>query len=209
MLEFTYLAFDIADKYRNPVMILGDGILGQMMEPVEVNRVKQKTFDELPKKSWALTGCKGRKPQSIKSLLLKDGALEEWNKTLQAKFRTIERKEVRCEEYKTKDAKVIVVAYGTTSRIARASVDELRKKNIKVGLIRPITLWPFPHKAIRRHADKKVKFVVVEMSAGQMVEDVRLAVQDDKRVSFYGRMGGGVPTKEEVTKSILKAKNKK
>ena len=209
MLEFTYLAFDIADKYRNPVMILGDGILGQMMEPVEVNRVRQKTFDELPKKNWALTGCKGRKPQSIKSLLLKDGALEEWNKTLQAKFRMIEKKEVKCEEYKTKDAKVIVVAYGTTSRIARASVDELRKKNIKVGLIRPITLWPFPHKAIRRHADKKVKFVVVEMSAGQMVEDVRLAVQDDKRVSFYGRMGGGVPTKEEVTKSILKAKNKK
>jgi len=200
MFDFTYEAFALADKYRNPVMVLADGMLGQMMEPVE--------FDEdikpsgMVKKPWAMTGAKGRPAQSVKSLFLADGMLEELNIRLQKKFRLIEKNEIRYENYQTKDADIVFVAYGTIGRMARACVDDLRDKGIKAGLMRPVTLWPFPYDEIKRLAKGGTKFFVTEMSAGQMVEDVRLAVQDDERIYFYGRMGGGIPTPEEINASL-------
>ncbi len=200
MFDFTYEAFALADKYRTQVMILADGMLGQMMEPLEFEEnIKPSGIVEKP---WALTGAKGREAQSIKSLYLGDRALERHNEKLQEKYRQIEEKETRVETYKTEDAEIIIVAYGTMGRFGRASVDRLREQGVKAGLVRPITLWPFPHKVISRLAAKSAKFLTVEMSAGQMVEDVRLAVQDDSRVSFYGRMGGGVPSEEEIVGEV-------
>ena len=182
-------------------MVLADGMLGQMMEPLEFDeKIKPaKTF----KKPWALTGAKGRPAQSLKSLFLKEGVLEDLNRKLQEKYRKIEKEETKVESYKCTDADIIIVAYGTMGRIARSCADRLRKSGKKVGLIRPITLWPFPYEEIKKAAKKKCKFLVVEMSAGQMVEDVRLAVQDDKRIAFYGRTGGGIPTAEEIIKNIM------
>jgi len=202
MFDFTRMAFDIADKYRNTVIVLGDGILGQMMEPMKIN---PKPIN--PKaKPWALTGCKGRKPNMIRSLLLKEGALEELNRKLQKKYDLIKKNETRFEKYKTEDAEIIIVAYGTSSRISRASVNSLRKNKVKAGLFRPISLWPFPYHALKSQDKGKTKFLVVEMSAGQMVEDVRLAIQDDKRIYFYGRTGGGVPTEEEIIEKAVSCK---
>ncbi|MFH1867838.1 MAG: 3-methyl-2-oxobutanoate dehydrogenase subunit VorB [Candidatus Omnitrophota bacterium] len=197
--ELTMLSFDLADLYRTPVMILADGLLGQMMEAVLVHS-SQLIVDrkKLPIKSWALTGAKGRKPRKIRSLLLKPGELEELNNVLQATYKDIGKKEVRFESLYCEDAELIVVAYGTTSRIAKESVKGLRKKGKRVGLFRPITLWPFPEKALNEYAKKTKKFLVAEMSAGQMIEDVRLAVGREAEVSFYGKMGGTVPTKEEI-----------
>ena len=204
MFDFTYDAFPLADKYRIPVMILADGMLGQMVEPLEFDDEIQPAG--IIDKPWALTGAVGREPQSIKSLLLEEGALEELNDRLQGVYRKIEKKEKRCETYKTEDAEIILVAYGTVGRIAGSCVDMLREEGEKVGLVRPITLWPFPYEEIEKPAKKNCKFLVVEMSAGQMVEDVRLAVQDDKRVSFYGRTGGGIPEEEVIVEKIRKLK---
>ncbi|RKY41813.1 MAG: 3-methyl-2-oxobutanoate dehydrogenase subunit beta [Candidatus Makaraimicrobium thalassicum] len=202
MFGLTYKAFELADKYRNPVMVLADGILGQMMEPLEFEEgIKPSGIVDKP---WAMTGAKGRKAGSVKSLYLGEGVLEKHNDKLQGKYRRAANEEIRFEEYKTADAGIIVVAYGTVSRIARACVDSLRQEGIKAGLIRPITLWPFPSAGISRYAEKKVKFLVVEMSAGQMVEDVRLAVQDDARVFFYGRTGGEVPSQDEIFRKAAK-----
>lgn len=210
LLDFTYLAFDLADKYRNPSFILGDGLLGQMMEPIQLTTIpvrrsfseggdyKPQTID----KPWALTGCKGRKPNIIKSLILAEGALEEHNKRLQEKFNRIRENEVRAETFHLKDSDIVLVAYGSVARIARASMELARSKGLKVGLIRPITLWPFPEDMISQAADKVKKFLVVEMSAGQMVEDVKLAVSGKAKVDFYGRMGGGVPGEEEILERI-------
>jgi 2-oxoglutarate ferredoxin oxidoreductase subunit alpha len=196
LLDYTALAFDLADKYRNPVLILGDGLLGQMMEPVSLKGDGYKPrFVEKP---WALTGCAGRKPNTIRSLILADGALEEHNKNLQAKYLQIRESEVRAETIGVKDADIIVVAYGSVARISRAAVAYARQEGLRVGLIRPITLWPFPEKIIAEAAATCKKFLVVEMSAGQMVEDVRLVVNGAARVDFYGRMGGGIPTEEEI-----------
>jgi len=195
MFDLTYEAFALSDKYRNPAMILADGMLGQMMEPLE--------FDEnikpsgVVKKDWAMTGAKGRASGSIKSLLLGERALEEHNEKLQAKY-ALMAEELRYEEYKTRGADVVIVAYGTVGRIARGCVDRLAGQGVKAGLLRPITLWPFPYDRLRELAAKGSRFLTVEMSSGQMVEDVRLAVQDDSRVSFYGRMAGGVPSEEEI-----------
>lgn len=200
LLDHTYLAFELADKYRNPVFILGDGLLGQMMEPVQI-----KTEDEMPKppdKPWALTGCAGRKPRIIKSLLLGEGALEEHNKRLQEKFGRIKEAETRSQTFYTKDSDIILVAYGSVARMAKAAMETARAKGMKVGMIRPTTLWPFPDKVIEEAAGRARKFLVVEMSAGQMVEDVRLAVNGRVSVEFYGRMGGGVPTEEEILERI-------
>ncbi|MBL7158199.1 MAG: 3-methyl-2-oxobutanoate dehydrogenase subunit VorB [Candidatus Omnitrophica bacterium] len=198
MFDFTYASFNLADKYRNPVMILGDGILGQMMEPIQVAGYRPQAAGS--KKPWALTGCKGRKPNVIRSLLLKEGALEEFNRKLEKKYSLINKNELRFEKYKTEDAKIVIVAYGTSSRIARACVNRLRNDKIKAGLFRPISLWPFPYKALKALDKGKTRFLTVEMSAGQMLEDVRLAVQCDKRVRFYGRTGGGVPREEDIIK---------
>ena len=198
MFDFTYEAFDIADKYRNPVMILSDGALGQMMEPALVDR-KDKTKGK-KEKNWILNGCKARKPRVIRSLYLKDGELEDRNKDLQKKFDKMRKNEVKFERYKTNDAKFIIVAYGTSARIARSSCDELRKRGKKAGLFRPISLWPFPYEQLEGLDKGKTKFIVVEMSAGQMVEDVKLAIQDRKRVYFHGRMGGGIPDEKDIVR---------
>ncbi len=207
MFEFTYEAFPLADKYRNAVMVLADGILGQMMEPIEIDtELKPCGIVEKP---WAMTGAKARPGRKIRSLYLNDNDLEIVNIRLQGKYKTISENEVRAEEYKTEDADVIFVAYGTSSRVARVCVDILRGEKVKAGLIRPITLWPFPSGLISGYAGKGKKFFVLEMSSGQMVEDVRLAVQDDSRVGFFGRMGGAVVEEDEVVREVEKFIGKK
>jgi len=198
--DFMEIAFDLADKYRNPVIILGDGMLGQMMEPLVV-KSKIKNQKSKLKKTWALTGCKNRKPNIIRSLFLKEGALEELNKKLQNKYNEIRAKEIRCETFNLKEAKIILVAYGTTARIAKGACVKFKK--YKLGLIRPITLWPFPEQIIKNATKETKAALVVEMSAGQMLEDVKLAVEGKIPVEFFGRMGGGVPTEEEIIKKVI------
>ena len=200
LLDHTYLAFDLADKYRNPVFILGDGLIGQMMEPIEIRA----TSDErrATSKPWALTGCRGRKPNIIKSLILAEGALEEHNKKLQEKFNAMKSVETRAVTHNIKDSDIILVAYGSVARIAKAAMEKARARNLKVGLIRPVTLWPFPDKLIGEACARTKKFLVVEMSSGQMVEDVRLAVNGRADVEFYGRMGGGIPSEDEILQRI-------
>ncbi len=199
MVDCMPLAFDLADQYRMPTMILADGILGQMMEPVVV---EPKPRRKLPAKDWALTGAEGRKQNIVRSLWLADGALEEHNKKLQAKYREIEKKEVLCEEYRLEDAEIVVVAYGIVARISRAAVDNAREEGIPAGLIRPITLWPFPSDQTSRAAEQSRIFLTVEMSSGQMLQDVQLAVAGKAPVLFHGRMGGGVPTVDELLGKI-------
>ncbi len=201
LLDYTFLAFDMADKYRNPVLILGDGLLGQMMEPVNIIRDNYKPH--ITEKPWALTGCKGRKPNIVRSFFLGEGALEEHNKRLQEKYRTIVNSEVRAQTFSLKDSEIVLVAYGSVARTARGAMERARAKGIKAGLIRPISLWPFPSKIIKDASSERVKkFLVIEMSSGQMVEDVMLAVNGKSEVDFYGRMGGGIPSEEEVLAKI-------
>lgn len=199
MYEMAYDSFDLAEKYRTPVMILSDGIIGQMMEPVEFNRKERKEF---PKKDWALDGCKGREPRSLQSLLMKDGALEQHNLDLQKKYEIIKKNEVKYETYEVEDADIIIVAYGVSSRISKNAVKQARQQGIKVGIIRPITLWPFPTEIIQKYAKSNVKFLTVELCLGQMVEDVRLAVNGATSVDFLGRAGGGVITVKAVLDKI-------
>ncbi|MCJ7673649.1 MAG: 3-methyl-2-oxobutanoate dehydrogenase subunit VorB [Sedimentisphaerales bacterium] len=193
------LAFDLADQYRMTVLILADGILGQMMEPVVLQK---KLRRELPAKDWALTGAKDRSQNIVRSLWLQEGVLEQLNYKLQAKYRQVQKNEVICEQYALEDAEIVVVAYGIAARIVRGAVNKARQEGIKAGWIRPVTLWPFPAEQISRAADEFRIFLVVEMSCGQMVEDVRLAVAGKTPVLFYGRPGGGVPTVEEILDKI-------
>jgi len=193
------LAFDLADQYRMPAMILADGILGQMMEPLTLN---PKPRRKLPPKDWALTGAKDREQNIVRSLWLAEGALEEHNKKLQARYREIEKNEVLCEEYLLDDAEIVIIAYGVVARIARAAVDRAREEGIPVGMIRPITLWPFPSEQISRAAEQFRLFLTVEMSSGQMLQDVQLAVAGKAPVLFHGRMGGGVPSVDELLGKI-------
>jgi 2-oxoglutarate ferredoxin oxidoreductase subunit alpha len=203
LVDVTVLAFDLADKYRNPVAILGDGLLGQTMEPVRFPAMRNDLPSE--QKEWALTGARGRAKRIITSLELSPEALEAHNLKLQAKFAEMKRNEARWEEYRCEDAELVVVAYGTAARIARAAVDAARSLGHAVGLFRPITVWPFPAQVLGRLVDRGVtRFLDVEMSAGQMVEDVQLAVLGRGQVHFYGRTGGMVPTPREVLGVILK-----
>lgn len=192
-------AFDLADKYRNPAMILADGIIGQMMEPVIFPETKHQEFD----KSWATTGRRGKRPQNIvKSLLLDPEQLEKWNWELKDKYDTIRENEQLAEEFLTEDAEYLIAAYGTTARICRTSIQMLRDEGYKVGLLRPISLFPFPDKYFSKYIDR-VKFIFnVEMSTGQMIEDVRLATLCRVPVHFYGRTGGMVPSPEEIAKKF-------
>jgi 2-oxoglutarate ferredoxin oxidoreductase subunit alpha len=196
-------AFDVADYYRNPVMIMGDGMLGQMMEPVEF---KKKSGRSLPsKETWEANGLNGREEHHvINSLYLKPDELENHNKKLQKKYAEIKKNEVRYETYNCdKDVDIVIVAYGTVARICKNSIKMLQKEGINVGLIRPITLWPFPTNAFEEVIDKtKNGFISVELSEGQMVQDVALAVNGRKPVHFYGRSGGMVPTPAEIAKKI-------
>jgi len=208
--DIMALAFNLADKYRMSVIILGDGMLGQMMEPLIIKAgspappAGRRKPEAKIRKPWALTGCQGRPPNVIKSFYLKEGDLEKFNLLLQKKYKAIQEKEQRYEGVFLDDARVIVVAYGTMARIAKSAVRRLREKGERIGLLRPITLWPFPQQAFRGfHKQKKrVKFLVIEMSYGQMLEDVKLALDGCARVEFLGRAGGGIPTEEEIIKSI-------
>ncbi len=198
--DFMFLAFDLADKYRIPAIILGDGMLGQMMEPLQTKSQKSKVKNY--NKPWALTGCKGRNPNIVKSFYMVEGDLEKANLLLQRKYKAIQRKEERFEGIFLKDAKIILVAYGTMARIAKSAVNTLRKNGKKIGLIRPVTLWPFPGSAFAAGLKPNVKYLVVEMSYGQMLEDVKLTLNGKSKVEFLGRSGGGVPTEEDIIKKV-------
>lgn len=202
--DLTQEAFDLADLYRMPVMIMGDGMIGQMMEPVEFREVPKR---ELPEKTWATTGAKGkRKPNVINSLFIDPQLCEDHNIKLFKKYDEIAAKETKVEEYNLEGAEIVFVAYGTTSRIVKNAITALGKEGIKAGLVRPITLWPFPSEAIEKAASmESVKAVLtVEMSMGQMVEDVKLAVNGKKPVHFYGRTGGMIPTPAAIVENAKK-----
>lgn len=194
-------AFDLADKYRNPVMILGDGTLGQMMEPVEF-KLPAVTVNQLPEKPWATTGAKGRKPNIVNSLYLQNDELEAANLRLKAKYDLMRRDEPRLEMINCDDADIILVAYGTTSRICRGAARLASEAGIKVGIARPVTLFPFPERSLCELAALGVPMLVVELSLGQMVEDVRLAVNGGCPVFFYGRVGGTLPTPREILEKV-------
>ncbi len=202
--ELTQQAFDLADKYRNPVLVLGDGLIGQMMEPVEMPEYVK---PELPEKTWAATGWtpdSDRERAIINSLYIDPNVLEKHNRKLYEKYAVMEQTECRWQEEMTEDADYVMVAYGTTARICRSAMRKLRDKGIKVGLIRPVTLWPFPNAPIQAAAKHAKAFLTVEMSMGQMVDDVRLAVDGEKPVAFYGRTGGVVPTVREIMDEVEK-----
>jgi 2-oxoglutarate ferredoxin oxidoreductase subunit alpha len=198
--DLTGLAFELADQYRTPAIILGDGLLGQMMEPLAI-KPRAESREPRAEKPWALTGCKGRKANVVKSFYLKEGDLEKFNLKLQSKYKKIQQKEERWEELFLSDAKIVLVAYGSMARIAKSAAKALRKKGKQVGLIRPISLWPFPKKAF---AKPKKKYLVIEMSYGQMLEDVQLAVNCRAKVAFLGRSGGGVPSEQEIIAKVNK-----
>ena len=201
IVDLTKDAFDIADRYRTPVILMGDGMLGQMMEPVEFKEIGDKVQ---PEKSWATTGTRGDGgPRIITSLELNAEGLELRNQHLQRKFAEIKKNEVKYETYLTDDADYIIVAYGTVARIAMNAIKKAREEGYKIGLIRPISLWPFPQKPFEETRERVKGYISVEMSAGQMVEDVRLAVNGRSPVGFYGRTGGVVPTQEEIYTKIL------
>jgi 2-oxoglutarate ferredoxin oxidoreductase subunit alpha len=199
LMDLTITAFDLADVYRNPVMILGDAILGQMMEPVIPG--KREDLD-LPPKTWATTGAKNRPKNVITSLILDPAKLEQHNLNLKEKYEKIARNEVRYRTYMAEDSETLIVAYGTCARIAQAAIDMARERGLRVGLFRPITLWPFPYDALRQTAEDSLRVLTVEMSLGQMVEDVRLAILGTKPVHFYGRTGGMTPTPREILNEI-------
>jgi len=200
MVDFVPLSFDLAFKYRNPVMILADGALGQMMEKVEL-------FEPIPRKTtiepWATVGkSKDRERNIITSLHIEPEKMEQINLHLQKKYKEIEKNEVRFEMINCDDAEIVLVAFGLVARICSKAADLARQKGIKVGLFRPITLFPFPYQQLNDLADKVKNFLVVEMNAGQMLEDVRLAVNGKTPIEFHGRMGGIVPSPDEILQKI-------
>ncbi len=197
--ELTMLAFDKSDEYRNPAMILADGILGQMMEPFYPTPYAEPA---LPEKTWALTGCRGRKPNVLKSLYMGEGELEMRNNMLQEKYRKMKEKEVRFDTADIEDPDLVVVAFGIAARIALSAVRRLRQEGLRVGLFRPITLFPFPERELHSLAGSGREFLTIELNAGQMVEDVRLAINGLSEVHFYGRPGGAIMTPEEVQEKI-------
>ena len=202
MVDLVSDAFDTADKYRVPAMILADGMIGQMMEPVVLPENKDKTPVEKP---WAACGHKGeRKHNIVNSLYLKPDNLEKLINERYERYEIIKANEQRAEEYLVDDADLVLVAYGASSRVVRSAVNMAREMGLKVGMVRPISLWPFPTDAIKKAADTAKSLLVVEMSMGQMVDDVKLAINCCKPVHFYGRTGGIIPTPKEVLGEIQK-----
>jgi 2-oxoglutarate ferredoxin oxidoreductase subunit alpha len=193
-MDLMATAFELAEEYRTPVMLVADGILGQAMEPVDLRfrTPERHAFD------WALTGAAGRPARIIKSIDLDPEVLERRNLALQHKYREIARHETRWEGWQLDDAEFAIVAYGTAARVARSAIVQAREKGIRAGLFRPITLWPFPERELARLSGHLHGILTVELSSGQMVEDVRLAVEGRCPVAFHGRMGGLVPTPHEV-----------
>lgn len=205
MADFVVLGFDLAFKYRNPVMILSDGIIGQMMErvvlPPQQDRLTEAEIEaNCP---WATTGKKSHRKQNvITTLELDSETMEDNNIRFQEKYRVLQEKEVRYEEFYVEDADYMIVAFGSCARICHKAVEMAREEGIKVGLLRPITLFPFPVDQLAAHAETKKGFLTVEMNAGQMVEDVRLSVNGKKPVEFFGRLGGIVPSPDEVVSAL-------
>ena len=204
--DFTYLAFDLADKYRVPAMILADGMIGQLMEPVELPPMR--ALSDIPKKEWATDGRFGEKRRVLNSLIIKPEELEPHVNAMQKTYEEIAKAEKRAEKYMTEDAEIVITAYGTPARIALTALETLRAEGLKVGLFRPITLWPFPEEALRKlsKADHVKAFVDVEMSStGQMIDDVRLSVEGRKPIHYLGHAGGVMPTVEEMVEAAKKA----
>jgi len=203
--EFIMMAFDLTEFYRNPVMILTDGFMGQMMEAVEFKKVKL-GYDIPDVKEWAVGYMAQRgKRTLLKSLSLDPEVLEQHNQKLQKKYRLMEEKDVRFESANVDDAEIVIAAYGTTARIAKSAVKKLRDQGIKAGIIRPQSLYPFPYKPFSELPESVKHVLVVEMSCGQMVEDVELGVSRKVPVSFYGRCGGMAPSVEEIEQAAKKA----
>ncbi len=203
--DFVRLAFDIADQYRNPVMVLADGMIGQMMEAVEWGEMEKR---ELPAKTWATTGTKcEREHNVINSLYIQPELCADHNEHLEQKYQTLAANEVRYEEFDVEGCEVLFAAYGTTSRICRAAMKMLADEGIKAGLFRPVTLWPYPYEALKKAASQdSVKCVVdVELSMGQMIDDVKIALEGAKPISFIGKAGGIVPTPRDVAEAAKKA----
>lgn len=198
MCDLTVLAFDLAEKYLTPVYVFADAYIGQMMEPV--------TFPEklgkVERKPWALYADKASKHNLITSIIMSCEGLEEVNIALQKKYAEIEKSETRCQEYRTEDAALLLTAYGISSRLCQSTVDKLREEGLKVGLFRPISLFPFPKKQLASYIDRVSGFMSIELSCGQMVEDIKLLVLGKKPVEFYGRMGGMVPSVDELVGKV-------
>ncbi len=202
MVDLVGKAYDLADKYRMPAMILADGLLGQMMEPVVIG---DNAVTDLPIKEWAVCGHKNeRKHNIINSLYLKAADLESLVKARFERYKIIQENETMCENYFTEDAEYIVAAYGATARIAKAAVKQARQQGIKVGLIRPITVWPFPKNDMLAAAETAKAFLCVEMCMGQMIDDIKLAINCKRPVSFFGHTGGIIPTPAEILDEIIK-----
>jgi pyruvate/2-oxoacid:ferredoxin oxidoreductase alpha subunit len=199
MADLTTMAFELADRYRNPAVILTDGFVGQMMEPIEL----EVTEPNIPEKPWAVKGTAETRKNLISSIFLEPDQLEAHVQKLAAKYRLAEQMEQRFETYMAEDADILLVGYGIVSRVLRSAVEQARAQGLRVGLFRPISLWPFPSKPLAEYA-AKCRFVqVVELSTGQMVEDVKLAIGGKTPVEFYGRSGGNVPSVEEIHTQLL------
>ncbi|MFZ5789049.1 MAG: transketolase C-terminal domain-containing protein, partial [Acidobacteriota bacterium] len=196
-------AFDLADYYRNPVLVLGDGLIGQMMEPVEFKSGRTPCKPLAPK-SWAATGCDGSRPTNIvNSLFLDPEKLEQHNVKLKAKYDAMVRDEVRVASYfDDADYDMLVVAYGTVARVCSTAIEDLREQGLRVALIRPITLFPFPYAQVRAAAERARSVLVVELSCGQMIEDVQLALEGTRPIHFYGRQGGMLASPDEVAEKL-------
>ncbi len=208
MADFVDLSFELAFRYRTPVIMLSDGVIGQMMEKLVLPPFKPRRTDEEVRQQcpWAITGKKGRKNNIITSLELDPHIMEDHNVHLQKKYAEIRAKEVRYEEYMTEDADILIVAFGSASRLAQKAIELCRQEGMRVGMLRPITLWPFPTEAIRKMSTRVKAILSLEINAGQMVEDIRLAVEGRCPVHHYGRMGGIVPTPEEIVEQIKSIK---
>lgn len=194
MAEFTMLAFDLADRYRNPVFVMSDGFVGQMIEPLDLE------YHEVhaPAKPWAVQGTPKTRKNLVSSIYLESDDLEAHQHKMEEKYLVAQQQEARHEFYQADDADVLLVGYGIVSRVLRSTVEAARKEGVRAGLFRPITLWPFPSKALAQAASRVQKVLVVELSNGQMVEDVRLALDGKVPVEFYSRVGGNVPSVEEL-----------
>lgn len=199
MAELTMLAFELSDKYRNPAVVLTDGFVGQMMEPLDLE------FRDpvIPEKPWVVNGTAETRANLVTSIFLETDDLEQHGRAMEAKYIRCSHEETRCELYRAEDAEVLLVGFGIVSRVLRSAVDSLRQDGVKAGLFRPISLWPYPSEALAEAVAKIEKVLVVELSNGQMIEDVRLAIGGKVPVEFYGRVGGNVPSVEELHDQVM------
>ncbi len=202
MFDLTIKAFELADRYRNPAMVIADAMMGQIQEPCRLTPLEPVI---IPEKPWSLTGRRGRKPQLLKSLYLGPGEQEEHNLVMKRKYDIIRENEVMYEARGLDDADIMIVAFGTPSRIVKTAIREARKEGIKIGLLRPITLFPFPTDAVESYSRKIKNVLVVEMNTGQMLLDVKISAHRDAKISFHGRPGGGIPYADEIVREVKKA----